>query len=290
MARKKKRSPTSSKPATNPPAAWKGKAARVAVAAALAAAAAVGLELLRKNLLNSPPYAGKTARVRLANWPDGLPRDIPAGVLEAVQEHVAGRSVFDERLARDVYEKVLAEPWVAKVRRVRKKHDGSVIVDAVFRRPFAMAATEQAPGEFRVIDAEGVVLPLRADRVRPGAFISIDGVGSPPPEPGRKWDSPDLAAGLRLYRLLKGRAYEKQITTIDVREPDALKMYAQVGRGRRTDVRFGRFPADDGLDYCLSPTEKLTQLDEYVRKNGGRLAGTKEWIDLRYDEVHVSLN
>ncbi len=290
MVRKKNTSRIPAKPATRPPAAWKGKAARVAAVVVLAAAGGVGLGLLRKNLLGSAPYAGKIARVRLANWPEDLPRDIPARVLEAVQSHVAGRNVFDDRLARDVYEKALADPWVAKVRRVRKTHDGAVVVEAVFRRPFALVAAEHAPGEFQVIDAEGVVLPLRADRVRPGAFISIDGVGSPPPEPGGKWDSPDLAAGLRLYRLVKGRAYEKQITTIDVRDPNALKMYAQVGRGRRTDVRFGRFPAADGLDYCLSPTQKLTQLDEYVRKNGGKLAGTKEWVDLRYDEVHVSLN
>ena len=67
-------------------------------------------------------------------------------------------------------------------------------------------------------------------------------------------------------------------------------MYAQVGSGRRTAVVFGRFPLPDGLDYCVDPQDKLARLDAYVARNGGRLAGVRDSIDLQYDTVQQNLN
>jgi len=274
------------------------KAVKSALAVFLAAGAAIGLHLARAHLLASPAYADKLPRVCLSDRPEDLPRDIPAGVLAKIQSHLADRSVFADDLARIVYERASADPWISEVRRVVKYHDGTVVIEAEFRHPFALVATERAPGRFHVVDAEGVLLPLGADRVRPGAFIVIDGVATAPPEPGEKWDAPDLADGLRLYKLLKGRPYESQITTIDVANHNGrispadphLRMFAQVGQGRPTKIRFGRFPAPDGLDYCLSPEQKLANLDAYVQDNGGKLAGLKDWIDLRHDNVYVSIN
>jgi hypothetical protein len=287
------------KPRVKAPRKWRNpKAAKLVLAVFLAAGAAMGLHLARAHLLASPAYAGKLPRVCLSERPEDLPRDIPAGVLADIQGHVAGRSVFADDLARIVHERASADPWIAGVRRVEKHHDGTVVIEAEFRHPFALVATERVPGQFHVVDADGVLLPLGADRVRPGAFIAIDGVATPPPEPGKKWDAPDLADGLRLCKLLKGRPYESQITTIDVAnyngrispaDPD-LRMFAQIGQGRPTKIRFGRFPAADGLDYCLSPEQKLANLDAYVQDNGGKLAGLKDWIDLRHDNVHVSIN
>jgi len=59
-------------------------------------------------------------------------------------------------------------------------------------------------------------------------------------------------------------------------------------RSGRTDIRFGRFPTADGLDYCIRPQRKLQYLDEYVRAHDGRLAGINAYIDLRYDTLYVS--
>lgn len=297
MSRKSKSKQGPPKP--KPRRQWrhKGKVAKIVAVLLVAAAGAGGLGVMRSNLLASAAYAGRPARVALTGRTSYLPSDIPAGVLAEIQAAVAGRSVFDEALARDVYQAAAASPWVHRVQRVVKGHDGAIVIHADFRRPFALVATKRARGERYVVDAEGVVLPLQADRVRPGAFILIDGVVPEPPEPGKSWNAPDLADGLRLYKLIKGRPYEHQLTTIDVRNHNGrkwpyephLRMYAQLGRGRRTAILFGRFPFADGLDYCLPPEDKLAKLDAYVAGHGGRLAGEKEWIDLQHDQVYHSL-
>ncbi len=100
-----------------------------------------------------------------------------------------------------------------------------------------------------------------------------------------------------MLRLVHNKPYANQITAIDVRnfagrisraEPH-LRMYAQVGQGGSTDIRFGRFPLPGG-DYVISPERKLSYLDEYAEDHGGQLAGLNRYIDLRYDELHVSIN
>jgi hypothetical protein len=51
-------------------------------------------------------------------------------------------------------------------------------------------------------------------------------------------------------------------------------------------VLFGRVP---GMEYDLSPQEKLANLETVVAAQGGRLAGVRRIIDLQYDKPHVSL-
>jgi hypothetical protein len=169
-----------------------------------------------------------------------------------------------------------ADPQVPRWRAAVRGHGGSEKTLAYY------AAEHHAPAELR---------PL----LQPVHYIIIQGVRSDPPAPGRRWDAADLADGLRLVRLLRARPYGDQVTLVDVanhdgREPygPRLRLFAQVGRGRTTEIRFGRFPMPGGLDYAIDPNTKLARLDAWVREHGGRLAGTRRWIDLRYDELHVS--
>lgn len=204
---------------------------------------------------------------------------------------------------------------------------GVVEVDLEFRRPFARVRTD---ADYIYVDAEGVCLPVTQvpmyvlslqDR-QTGAvrqecyqalgeitepswrasarrihYVTIDGVQTTSPPPGWKWPGTDLDAGLRLVQLVSAKPYYPQITVIDVRnhacritrnEP-ALRMYAQIGRGRPTDIRFGRFP-EPGSDVVVSPQRKMWYLDDYATTHGGRLAGLNTYLDLRYDNLHVSVN
>jgi len=137
------------------------------------------------------------------------------------------------------------------------------------------------------------VRPRRVHYIRIELYNALDGS---PPAVGRRWDCPALAAGLRLINLLYSRRYFTQITTVDVlnfggrinKEEPHLRMYAQCGSGRSTDIRFGKFPDPQG-DWVISPEKKMSHLDEFVEKHG-RLAGVKTYIDLRYDSCHESLN
>ena len=204
---------------------------------------------------------------------------------------------------------------------------GVVEADLEFRRPFARV---RCGSRFLCVDAEGCRLPVNqvpmwvvtvrdssSGRTRQVCFLSrgeapaswrpalqrihyvvIDGVRATPPPPGWLWKSEDLQAGLCLVDLVSRRPYYAQITVVDVRnyqrrisrnEP-ALRMFAQIGRGPATDIRFGRFPAPGGGDYVVSPQRKISYLDEYAGDHGGRLAGINSYLDLRFDELHVSIH
>lgn len=126
----------------------------------------------------------------------------------------------------------------------------------------------------------------------------IRGVAADPPRAGQQWPGGDMVAGLQLVALVADRPYANEITVMDVRNYDGrispdephLRMWAQVGQGRATDIRFGRFPAPDGEDYVVSPQRKISYLDQYVRQNNGRLAGLHRYVDLRYDQGYASLH
>ncbi len=206
---------------------------------------------------------------------------------------------------------------------------GLVEVQADYRMPVARVLMKDGRS-FGYVDADGFRLPDDANQpgvptwavtgntggknrrvfycdkseAPPGAeicrahYITVEGVLAPPPPPGQKWEGEDLADGLKLVQMLRKRRYCDQIATVDVRnhngrvcpnsrEPQ-IRMYALTSDGEKTDIRFGRFPMPEG-DYIVTPERRMQYLDEYVNHHGG-LAGHNEWIDLRYDQLHVSNN
>ena len=111
------------------------------------------------------------------------------------------------------------------------------------------------------------------------------------PAAGEAFDDEALFDGLQLASLIAEKPYSDQITVIDVRnhggriDPNDphLTMTAQIGRGQRTDILFGRFPRPGGVDVVIPTERKLAYLDDYAGKHGKRLAGLHGEIDLQYD-------
>ncbi len=107
----------------------------------------------------------------------------------------------------------------------------------------------------------------------------------------------DIQDGLRLVMMVQSKDYAREIVTVDVRNhgysasraDPQIRMTARVRDGRSTDIRFGRFPVLDSGDYVVSPRRKIEYLDSYYSEHG-RLAGLCSYLDLRYDELHASLN
>ena len=254
-----------------------------------------GMFLLRKELLNRPQYAGVKAKVALASVPNWMPGEIARGVREGIQRAAEGRSVFEQDLAQDVHDAALANAWIAKVGRVTKSSSGQVKVEAEFRQPYAMVIPNS--GRSVIVDREAVVLPL-SPRAYAGRYIPVvRGVMGQAPVVGKQWGDADILDGVRLLKLMQDRPFRREVTAIDVRnhrgrvDPRAshLLIIAQLARGSRTTIQFGRFP-DEGIpDYCVSPAQKMLYLDTYVRGNGGRLSGTHRKVDLRYDKPYASL-
>jgi len=304
-------------------------AVRVGIVLMLVAAVVLCMKLLERRVMGGRgPAAVRSVRVRLAKRPAWMPAALAERITASLD--LSQTNFQTPALATEAYRRAMANPWVRKVHRVVKRRTddpqvGIVELHAEFRKPVARVAVGT---NYVYVDAEGFVLPadqvpqwvvtipasgdspgrqlcyLRREDVPRGApvtgihYILIDGVVEPHPPVGQRWEGEDLIEGLKLVRLISARPYANQITVVDVRnhagrisrnEPH-LRMYAQVHRGQPTDIRFGRFPAPVAGDYVVSPERKLSYLDDYVADHGGQLAGLNSYIDLRYDELHLSIN
>ncbi len=269
-----------------------GAAVGVKIAFALLAVVVVvvGMYMLRENVLSSSTKpAGESVRVRLFDPPEWLPGNITDGVVADIQSVTKNRGTLDNDLTKDVFNSAGKNPWISKVHKVTRRKDGTILVRADFRRPFALVAFRPlAPGDVRVVDSAGVVLPLSPRLLNARGYVRIREITTDPPPAGEKWDSKPLDDALKLLGLIKDKPYISLIGSIEIeRIINArvhLVMYAFTGDGRRVEILFGRFPVDD-LDYCVSPARKIANLDKVVSANGGRFDAIRE-IDLRHDELH----
>lgn len=290
--------------------------------AAVTVGGAAGLTALQR-YAHGAQYAEGPVKytVRLESPPEWMPATLGRGILEDVTPQ--GLAFGDPTLCRTISDKARKSPWVAGVTEIRRERlsatEGMVHVRAKYRQPIARVARR---GRVYYVDDQGVVLPysqtpkfaakdadgvkyyLHRDAVPANLtairihYIALEGVEAAPPGVGGQWQGADLAQGLRLIRLLSTRTYANQVSVVDVRnharrisesEPE-LCIYAQQGHGKATQIRFGRFPHPDGGDWVISPARKMRYLDDYVHDQNGRLAGVHSYIDVRYDELRISLN
>ncbi len=305
---------------------WLGRLFKPAVCIGVVVGLIFAARALEKRVLKTAPGRPERFKVMLHNRDEWMPSSLARRIgSEAIPQDA---DYYDHELARKIHDRLLTDPWIKNVRRVHKRRgrdDSTAVLDiyADYRRPVARVRTERG---YVFVDAEGYRLP--ADEVPRWAvfyekgsrrshacyvskaevppaynpsklhYIVIDGVTTKPPACGQRWDAPDLAEGLKLVNLVLTRPYANQITVVDVRnhagrintDEPFLRMYAHVGQGWPTDIRFGRFPAEDMPDYVVSPQRKMTYLDRYVAEHSGKLAGLHRYLDLRYDQLHVSIN
>lgn len=257
-----------------------------------------------------------------------MPESLAARIAESLLTGEA--RYYDESLSETVRLRAQRNPWIREVIRVEKKYHskdpraGVVEVEASFRMPIAKA--RWAAG-FAYFDEDGYRLPaadvprwvatvdagagqgersvyfIHRGDARPGMKLAawhhvlIEGAAANLPAIGKRWGGDDVGAGLKLIKVISPKPYAWQITAVDVRnyggrvsrfEPH-LRMYAQVARVQPTDIRFGRFSMPEG-DFNVSVERKLSYLDQYAAEHDGYLAGINSYLDLRYDELHVSVN
>ncbi len=169
--------------------------------------------------------------------------------------------------------------------------------------PFWVKTVSNTEDTEKIYYLDGDLPPARTagERQRLGIeeinYIVLDGVKAPPPPVGGRWAGEDIQDGLRLVMMVQSKDYAREIVTVDVRNhgysasraDPQIRMTARVREGRATDIRFGRFPIPGGGDYEISPERKISYLDSYWADHG-RLAGLHSYLDLRYDDLRVSLN
>lgn len=242
------------------------------------------------------------ARVVLVDAPAWMNDDLRDRLAQQATP-VAIRSSLDAAEVRDIAQILAAEPWVKKVKQVRRiygQQPGDTIeVSADYRAPVALV---QDQGWFWMVDAEGVKLPERFQkhelaRVAVGRGMDktqmriITGAHAPAPQAGEPWPGQDLAAGLELARLFHDKPYLDDVAMIDVSNVDArsagavgLKNEVVLWTRFGTQVRWGEpiqrgpFSVDVPVAQKLATLEKL--YEQYKRVDAGR-----PWIEIRYDRV-----
>ena len=275
--------------------------------------AVVGLHRLEQKILagqSGPITRGFVVRLQ------GVPEWMPQSTIAEIEAALTPPTQFnDASLARQVYERAVADPWIAQVRIVRKHRGqdagpGIVTVEADFRRPYASISWLDSRGEtFECYcDPTGVLLPDRQvpkaavdgcyttsvpvaanGVVRPVPYITVYGLQQPPPAMGRRWEGDDLQAALGVIELLQQRPYYDQIRIVDVSnymgrrnsQASEIVLVAQQGQSGPTYINFGRLPRING-DYVIAPDRVMGNLDSIYRANGGTLLGLG-LVDLRFD-------
>ena len=298
------------------------------LAAGVIIVAGIGLKALEYHVLSFEAASSAAVRVHLADRPGWMPRSLAAEIPHSLAPD--GGAANRPDLVERIHAEAMANPWIRRVGRVQKRATADprvagVEVLAECHRPVACV---QVGRRYVYVSDSGVrlpdhqvpkyeaIIPARAGtparrelyvrrheippgvQARPVHYIVIYGVAGGVPAVGQAWPGADLADGVRLVKLVGSRKYASQISVVDVRnqggriDPNAphLRMYAQTARGRSTDSRFGQFPIPGGGDFVVSPERKLSYLDQYVARNGGQLAGINTYLDLRYDQLHVSIN
>ncbi len=207
--------------------------------------------------------------------------DAPAGVAGLVQAALAefeDRDWIDPTLCEQVAGRLADCPWVESVKRVSKSDKpGWIRVQCDYRRPLVLV---QHGEYFYIVDEYGVRLP-GVYGYEPG-WILVQGVSSTAPDPGEAWPGDDIAAGLRLARMILDQPYAKQVVAVSIHNyggrEDSYRSHIELvtdSAGNR--ILWGSAPGEELEEN--SADQKLRILAENFRRHG-RIDAHEPRIDI----------
>lgn len=189
-------------------------------------------------------------------------------------------SIFDEALVPRLVEYYESNPWVARVIAIEKEYPATVRVRLQLRRPLAAI---ESRGNCYLVDRQGVRLPGKYvyDNLPRLPFYvpKVVGVTSLPPEPGRRWDDPAVAAGTSVAEILVSEGLDKalRIVAIDVTNVDGRVNKAEseivIWAEDNVPIQWGRAPNTNRFGE-LSVEQKVRNL-KLVLMASPRLRGLK---------------
>lgn len=112
-------------------------------------------------------------------------------------------------LCRRIARRLATVGWIERVRYVRRLSDATFKISADYRIPVAMVQQDDG---FLLVDRQAVRLP-GVYRYDP-AWLLIQGVQAPAPEPGVTWAGEDIRAALAIVSLIAGEPFAHQITAV----------------------------------------------------------------------------
>lgn len=255
-------------------------------------------------------FSKEPPRIVLKDRPAWMKPQVAAAIARSAQP-MAGCSAFDRQVLEDIADIARRNPWVKKVKQVRRVFDqrpgDTIEIDCEYRIPAAWVRdggkTPRETDRIILVDTDGIILPenrpLRGDELRAALYgpdgkvnlRCIDGVARRAPmENGRiavglKWIGDDLQEGLKLARILHGRAAAEQLIIIDVNNhagrQDNREAYIVCHTPRGSVIRWGG--ATDTVAE-ITGAQKLLMLDQLVQKFKSADMN-QPWVDLRFDQV-----
>lgn len=225
--------------------------------------------------------------------------DVLADQITAAVQPDKAHSTFDHQVLIETAKKLQANPWVEKVRLVRRGYDktagDTLEIDAVYRTPVALVKWGDY---YSLIDNQGVKLPEqypktvveRIVRGRDGRINIrvIEGVFEPPPDPGKTWRGDDVQAGLQMVKLLFDKPFAQDIYKVNVqnfaRRKSAKEAQLTLKTRYGTEIRWGRPPSAADFFIEVSTDQKLDSLQQ-IYQQYGRVDAKQPWLDVRFDKI-----
>lgn len=211
-------------------------------------------------------------------------------------------SSFDHQLLADTYDLLARNPWVRKVKSVRRAYTyrpgDTLEIDCEYRAPAALVKS----GPFYwLVDENGIRLSERfTEQDVPNIQFGpdghtrirvIEGVRHQAPHlPGEQWLGEDLTAGLKMLSYLFDRPYTEQILRVNVANlggrVDGKAPQIVLGTKFNTQVWWGRPPSENDVDAFIevSTARKLNYL-RLAYEQFGRVDAKHRWLDIRFDRV-----
>ncbi len=200
--------------------------AQMLLAIILLGGAAFGLDRLKLHVERDIAITSDSMIVVIKNRPQWMSDNVVEQIADVARPKGA-HSAFDRQMLQDTRKALEADPWIAQVNEVRRAYTNqpgdTLELDCDFRVPAAWVRWGQY---YWLVDRDACKLPEQYSAAKmPGEVVGadgrinlriIDGVRTPPPEAGKKWDGADLAAGLEMAAVLFNRAYTEDIVKIDV--------------------------------------------------------------------------
>lgn len=209
-------------------------------------------------------------------------------------------SVFDHDMLVDVANRLRANPWVAKIARVRRvfgnRPGDTIEVDCTFRSPMALVRSRD---DYWFVDANGIKLPERFAEADVNKIVRggdgrvnirvIEGVRQPPPaDAGRLWLGEDLAASLDLVKRLYDQPFADDIVRVNCANfagrVDQREAQLVLVTGHNTEIRWGRPWVASDTFIEVRPERKMDNLRRIAAKYG-RVDAGQRWIDVRFERV-----
>lgn len=272
---------------------------KTAAVLSVVAACSVSLWLLARHVRGNLVTSDAPPAIRLAHQPAWMSPRLATKITSELT--APPRGAMEADVLRHINDQLAANPWVGKVRAVRRLYGrapgDTIEVDCEFRTPAALVRW----GDYAwLVDSQGVRLPEnyttaqlpRVTVAENGQMILrvISGVRRSPPEPGLTWEGDDLKAALALLGLLRGHDFTEPVAEIDASNfqgridltaPHLILVTRYTPASR---IYWGRPPNAPDAFVEVSPETKLSYLKR-LQEQYGRIDAGEPWLDLRFDRI-----